>query len=607
MGFRLAKQVLLVIVAGLSFWLTVESWAQSSKPLQGTVPAGDPALVRQKNLKELLSQAREQLMYNHNPEAAKEKCQQALAIDPDNAEAHFFLAQAERQLKGEALMGARSPVSALPDPAKMSEAVARSRPTTTIVVLPSDRAGTRTAAQVMRRAVVDSKETYVAPQAVPVWLNRRYLIWAVAALGGVAAIAMGATVYSRFFPGKRRRGGLVPASEETQPTPKAVFEPPEGVSTLGVAASDDFPIGLAAPISATAAAARKSPVSKGDAEVDYWEDRSQKGRGGSAITAVVEGKAAPGEEEEKVETLPAGAVFGDEELKLAPPKAAAAAQPSKPGKVARPTTSSAATRPVSPQPATASAAPQRPASPAKPTPKATDKPSSLDGISIQSPVSTDFDVSDTAAGEERLPLEEAAVSPEVQKKLSSARDEVESIPFSLDVPLDETQTDAGEELEEPQVSDLLKVSEPEETASIRLDEDFPLTEATAPTSPMPAGDTMPFDLHEAVRTESVRPGEPSSQAVHDEILISSGSRRTSDRTADLADEEVSSESTMVDAQARHKAIFQDQLARGIAAMEKNNWKDAVKYLSVAHAMNPNDNYTREKLREAHEKRGSETG
>jgi hypothetical protein len=339
--------------------------------------------------------------------------------------------------------------------------------------------------------------------------------------------------------------------------------------------------------------------------VGYWEDRSQKGRGGSAITAVVEGKAAPGEEEEKVETLPAGAIFGDEELKLAPPKAAA--QPSKPGKVARPTTSSAATRPVSPQLAKASVAPQRPASPAKPAPKAADKPSSLDGISIQSPVFTDFDVSDTDAGEERLPLEEAAVAPEVQKKLSSARGEVESIPFSLDVPLDETQADAGEELEEPQVSDPLKVSEPEETVSIRLDEDFPLTETTAPTSPVPAGDTMPFDLHEDVHTESVRPGEPPSQAVHDEILISAGSRRTSDRTADLADEEVNSESTMVDAQARHKAIFQDQLARGIAAMDKNNWKDAVKYLSVAHAMDPNDNYAREKLREAHEKRGSETG
>jgi hypothetical protein len=88
----------------------------------------------------------------------------------------------------------------------------------------------------------------------------------------------------------------------------------------------------------------------------------------------------------------------------------------------------------------------------------------------------------------------------------------------------------------------------------------------------------------------------------DEIVITPGRRGDNARVG--ADDQPPAgphESTMIDGRARHKAVFQDQLARGLDALQNARYAEAVKYLSVAHAMDPADTHAREKLREAREK------
>jgi len=572
MGVRWTKQVARAALVGLLIFAAVGARAQSSKPLSGATPAGDPALVRQKDLKELLTQAREELLFNHNPQAAKEKCEQALAIDPNNPEAHFFLAQAERQLKGDALLESRSPVSALPDPSKMSEAVARSRPTTTTVVLPSDRARmttTTAAGTVVRRAVVDNQDNYAAPRPAPVWLEPRYLVWAAAALGGVVVIAVGGMALKRLVPKKRRRVAAAAAADE-EPPPEAVFELPEGASALGAGTDDDFPIGRASRAVAATVAAAPPVAASGEAEVDYWQDRTKKSKGSAPVTAMVEG-AEPAEEEEaaiSAKKIFGHAITGEENLEPLVLEGVSQSPPA--AKVAPPA---------------ASAIPPRPAPTAPPAPQQPKEPL-LNDLEISTPAIKDYE-------ESPIDLQSAtggrAVLPEEEEEVPSGRRGVEAIPFSLDVPLDQTQTQAGEDREPSAGLDVLNVSEPEDMATIRLDEDFPLNSSAAPTAPLESAEDTQAQL------------EKASDTVHDEILISAGLRKPAGAGAAAGGGEVNNESTMVDEQARHKAIFQDQLARGMAAMEKQNWKDAVKYLSVAHAMNPDDAYCRDKLREARER------
>lgn len=605
MGVRLAKRAPLLLTVGLWSLLTIASWGQSSNPLQTPTDAGDPALVRQKNLKELLNQARAELVFNRNPAAAKEKCLKALALDPDNAEAHLFLAQAEGLLKGQGPGETRSPVSAFPDPAKISEAAVRARPTTTVVRLPSDRAHAPTAAamDIVRRTVVDTKETYVAPKPRSVWLNQRRWMWVAIAFGAVVVIGTVTTVSLRLFGAKRRRmpSGVSPGQSRS-PSPPS-FEVPVGASTLGAGATDDFPIGGPAPKAKAATATAGAPTAgkaPEDTAEEFWE-KSPKGKGGSVVTAAVESPSAS-EIGEEVPVLSASQIFGDEELHLGPPKTGAVARPPSPSPRPQPATSAPPQRPAAAKPSTAAAMPERPAPPAKPAPKEEAPSSLLSGISIDSPVIEGLDESktdaDKARGASSKPLFDLS-----GQMASGAEEEVEMIPFSFDVPVDQTETSSEEDNGPSKVPSLLDVSEPEEMKPIRLEDDYPLGETKAPILAAPIEKTAPLNAGGQQRRD---PDEPV-QDPYEEILISSGSRKSADPTAPLAGQQIGSESTLIDAQARSKAVFQDQLARGLAAMEKGLWKDAVKCLSVANAMNPADDYVRTKLREAREKRDRDAG
>ena len=209
-----------------------------------------------------------------------------------------------------------------------------------------------------------------------------------------------------------------------------------------------------------------------------------------------------------------------------------------------------------------------------------------------------------AMADHHAPRPGRGISPEEEEELVLPTGAGERTPFSLDVPVDQTETYMDEE---PQLSgslDVLHVTEPDVGGSIRLDDDYRSTEAAPATSPMPVGETVALNLPEE---ETDQPDE-LLRSHQDEILITSGSPKpAAPDPAPAAAQDGSSEVTMVDSRARHKATYQDQLARGVAAMEKQNWKDAVKYLAVAHAMEPTDDYCREKLREAHARQDSELG
>jgi hypothetical protein len=430
---------------------------------------------------------------------------------------------------------------------------------------------------------VDNQDNYVAPRPAPVWLEPRYLVWAAAALGGVVVIAVGGMAWKRLAPKKRRRVAAAAAAADEEPPPEAVFELPEGASALGAGTDDDFPIGRASRAIAATVAAAPPAAASGEAEVDYWQDRTKKSKGSAPVTAMVEG-AEPAEEEEAA--ISAKKIFGHAitgEENLEPLVLEGVSQSPPPAKVAPPAPSRPSPPPKAPSRApAASAIPPRPAPTAPPASKQSKEPL-LNDLEISTPGIKDYE-------ESPIDLESAtggrAVLPEEEAEVPSGRREVEAVPFSLDVPLDQTQTQAGEDREPSAGLDVLNVPEPEDVAAIRLDEDYPLNPSAAP---LEVAEDAQADLEKAADT------------VHDEILISAGSRKSAGAGASAGDGEINSESTMVDDQARQKAIFQDQLARGTAAMEKQNWKDAVKYLSVAHAMNPDDAYCRDKLREAREK------
>ena len=65
--------------------------------------------------------------------------------------------------------------------------------------------------------------------------------------------------------------------------------------------------------------------------------------------------------------------------------------------------------------------------------------------------------------------------------------------------------------------------------------------------------------------------------------------------------------TAVNVMARQEALFQDQYVRGVRAMEKENWKDAIHYLGVALALDDKNEEVQAKLKTAREKRRAEQG
>ena len=53
---------------------------------------------------------------------------------------------------------------------------------------------------------------------------------------------------------------------------------------------------------------------------------------------------------------------------------------------------------------------------------------------------------------------------------------------------------------------------------------------------------------------------------------------------------------------RQEALFQDQYKRGCTAIENGDWKKAIHYLTIAHALRPDDQETKNKLQTARQKR-----
>jgi len=571
------------LLAGLLALGTVGSQAQTtSAPATGTSKI-DPALRRRGDLIRLINQAKEDLLFNNNPEAAKQKCLEALAIDPENPDARFFLAQTERQLKLKSAAGPRSPISSLPGADNLQDAVVRAR-----VTAARDRTATATmpTSPLLRTAVVGERSGYVPPRPTPVWLSQQYLMWGAVILLAAILILILVMVYDRLLAGKRQRMAQAEFFEQMQAVAaKQMFESPVGESSLTEMPDDDFPIGASVPREQPALPAPAGPRVAEDAEVDYWEEEKPKaGSSAPAAAAVSPPPSPPKAVEEEPEIIPAGKAFGDEAFEFGPniqrSKGARSGSQRQAGDVA------ASVPPVEAGPARASAA-GRPVS-APPPPEDAGEPVALEGLFVQTPTIRDFD---------ELPAESRGESYDMHAP------SIEELPFMLDAPLERTETivDQGEASPLP----AMDPNPPEEVASVRLDDDFPIAaNAEAPAGSLMDRSEAPGGFRAAGASYEERSAELPSD-LHDEIVISPGPRKMPDETVHLAAGEIASESTMIDNQARHKAVFQDQLARGLASLEKGNYKDAIKFLSVAHAMDPTDDYARNKLHEAHEKRGSE--
>jgi type II secretory pathway component PulM len=589
MAWVRARRTRLLLLAGLLVLATVGSWAQTTSPLGATPSQIDPALRRRGDLIRLINQAKEDLLFTNNPEAAEQKCLEALAIDPENPDAKFFLAQAKRQLKMKTATGTRSPISSLPDAANLPDAVARSRPTTPSITMPHDRPGTATApgSGLLRTAVVGEKAGYVPPKATPVWLSHQYLTWAAVILLGVILVLVLVMVYDRLLAGKRQRMAQAEFFEQMQAAAtKQTFETPVGESSLTAMPDDDFPIGATVPSGRQVLPAPAGPLVADDAELDFWKGEDRRIKSSAPITAAESPSLGTQKEiEDEREVVPAGKAFGEKAFEFGPDSSRPAGPlPSseQEEKESRQTASPVEAKPTPVSPS------GRPVS----TPKRAAEemgPIALDGIYVQTPGVADFDERDRAGEPPHRPQEPS----------------IEELPFMLDAPLERTETMVDESAASASALDGPDAGKPEEGASIRLDEDFPMAaappvtleslmeRAEEPGAGLPAG--APHEERIAELPENL----------HDEILISPGPREASDETVHLAREEITSESTLIDSQARHKAVFQDQLARGLASLEKGNYRDAVKFLSVAHAMDPTSDYVRDKLREAHEKRSND--
>ncbi|MCX8037801.1 MAG: hypothetical protein N3D11_12290 [Candidatus Sumerlaeia bacterium] len=556
----------------------------------GSVPA-DPLIKRKGEILLLINQAKEELLFNR-PAEAKLKCEQVLAIDPENPDARFILAQAERQLKS-AAAGRRTAISSLPDASKLQEAVERSRPTTSVVVLPSDRMSSPPA---VRSAVADPREG-IAPRPAPVWISQKYLVGAAVALMAVLGFILAMMIWERLTSGKRHRAAQAQLFEHMRAISThgqnsgAGFDVPEGFSRL--AADDDFSLGVPTPSPRAAASAPSSAPAAGksaptapikpapvaaaadDEAVDIW-GAAAPGKPAaprpapSAPAPQAPAPSAPPEEEQ--ELIPATSIFGEE---VPPPRPA---PPPQPASVAPP-------KPVPP-------APPFPAPVATAPPIEDEGPIPLEGILARSSGLPGYREAEEESSEVASTLQrDPFLFEEMDIKSGSPQARIEEVPFALDASFDQTLLD--EEQEEPVSKPVLpspeEASTPEEVKTIHLgDDDFPLGggETLAAEPPLGSG---PLPL---AGYESPAPSPPVSPDVIEEILFSPD-----------VPPSPALDKTVVDDQARQKALFHDQLARGLAAMERGNWSEAVKFLSVAHAMDPGDSFAREKLREAREKKG----
>lgn len=594
----------LCIGAALLFAAPMSAWSQGPGPTQATDGSVDPALARQKRLRELINRAREQLYVNRNPRAALETCREALRIDPNNQTAQFFLRMAERQLKGEVTTSTRTRVSSLPDEEILAEAVARARASTHVIVLGPDAlsSGAVGAAGGM------AGKGYLPPRARPVWLTTRNLMWVASALLALIFLMLIAVILDRLLTGKRHRQAYAEFSERIRAASSPSAQAAAAEAPFVPVATDDFDLGTPASSTEEEPVEVSTPTIPEDREIDLWKEEK------SEPTSAETTSETPTQEE--VEPISSSEVFGPDEPIGEQPVAEPPAGAETAG--AGPAQADFGPTPFS-GPAPGTAASDLPVSPS-PTAEE-DEPIALEGISVETGSMETTEEEERQAAEKQplrseLVLDDVPIEPE-PKQEAVEETAPEELPFSLDVELEQTDSIAEDDYTAPPLESV-DAPPSEEPTSLRLESGYPmLEEESAETKEQIAKSQPPQDEQPATEqppspeAKAEPPDQPSTaenvpQTYHDEILISTGSQKTSTETAPLAGEQITSESTMVNSEARHKAVFQDQLARGLAAMEEGRWKDAVKYLSVAHAMDPTDEYALAKLREARKMAGKQS-
>jgi len=595
------------MVAGLLICCVSGAFSQASSPDAGA----EPDLQRRRQISDLLGQANMQLYFHRDLEAAKARCNEVLHIDPQNAEAKFYLDLIDKRLTGPEPV--RSPISALPVAGAPPEATTGTAPaaTPTPAAAPAV-APAGPAAPIPEEIVVHPIEPSPAG-----WPSQTLALWGALALLAVLLLAALLLVVERLIKNRRKvvieaPGPAKPVSPEMKTAPAAVVEREYAPGTI-----DDFPIGpepSALTIESDLAPAESVPSVSGEDTADYWNQGARK-------TPAVPPPPAPppSAEEEEFDAaafIPAHMAFGPESE---PPPAKAESEPRRdesssgaffkqiietergmddieaPGEpIARDTDEDSDVPIVIEAVSKPSAAPARPPQPAPPPASrpAADK-----------------------ADEALFRLREDALEAGPPVPAAPRREaELQSLPFSLEGSLDETEyaTDAGfvgmteqESIDAPMSRD--------DNTSLRVEDDFPTSPKLKP-DPMrrtPAAqsehDEIPIRLGEnvPVRSQDDALLAELPAAHHEEILITPGTGGALDETQLFAGDVVTADSTMINKQARPRAIFQDQLARGLAAMERGHWKDAVKHLAIAHAMNPTDDYALTKLTEARKHRNGE--
>jgi hypothetical protein len=473
----------------------------------------------------------------------------------------------------------------------------------------------------------------------------------------VIALLVALMVLDRLWAGKRQRQAQAEMFEQLRTSSQvAATEPQVEVPPPPPESHEDFPVGVAvpggdveqpepaAPAPSSLAEPAETELSPAtgpseslddDAEIDYWEDDKGKRRRPAIVGGMVSGDDsahAPSATEDDSGIISADLAFGGEQPGLELP-AEGEELPAPAGEVRRDGDEFDA------GPATGGplgTTEPEPALSISPEALQDDEgPITLDGVSYDAPEIEPAEDLDDAGGEkrqlreaQRLAGEGGDATPEDQPGADAAPSEPnapssdnkpDEIPFTLDLPLEDTKTQAEGAPGSSPARDTF--DEPgQDEPSLPVDDDFPLSGGSGPQAQAKPqsllSDTMVLDRDEPPAGQP--PAAPAAPAVAprteppaappediEEILITPGRPSGTDQTAPLAGDEISSESTMIDSRSRHKAVYQDQLARGLAAMEKGHWNDAVKFLSVAHAMDPTSDYANDKLREARERRDAE--
>jgi len=422
-----ARGILPAVVFALVSALAFGPWGQASALAQGPTAADDKELVRQKELEQLLSQAHQDLM-NGNPQAAKEKCEQILQEDPNNAGASVLLSQAERLLKGATSTEMRSPVSSLPDGVNLTEAVKRARPTTPTIVMPSDRARSPATegAGLLRPAAVEGAAGEAVPSAAPAWLSRRHLLWAAAALLAIVLFLLVLMVLDRLSSGKRQQAAQDKFFEQMRTASERSLENIAADTAPSTGPFGGFPIDISTPIDPLEMTmpTAKAATPGDDAEVDYWE-REKGGkkppRPIGAVTAALTAAdaTAPAGEDDESEVIPAEKAFVDEGFGFGPAPSGEA-QPSPAAETVPATEKPRFTPPPAP-------------------PQDDEGPILMENIAVQSPGIEDFVEPLETAGEAFDLRPPTVIENEPIEPASREAADAETS-FPLDVSLDQTDT-----------------------------------------------------------------------------------------------------------------------------------------------------------------------